>query len=335
MVFRYRNFLFDLFRLLSRINSARAVNLVLIYAGFWLSALTRRLIVWGNPFSLSVEVSSLCNLSCPQCIKGKGSIKRDCSNLSLLSFEKLAGNYRRSVFYANLYFQGEPFLNPELSQIIQVASKNGFYTCVSTNGHFLDEASCNGIITSGLDRIIVSLDGLNQASYSFYRKGGSWQKVVDGISTLVRVRKQRRATNPLLVLQFLVNRENEKEIISIKKFARTLGVDMVQLKSMQIYGNSDYNSMLPLNKRYNRYYASGSKRILNSKSGGAPCFRLWSHAVYTSDGIAVPCCYDKIPEYPLNNKTGENLWFSPEMNAFRRKLMFQRNQVGICCNCAF
>jgi MoaA/NifB/PqqE/SkfB family radical SAM enzyme len=334
MIIKYKNLFFDTLRLLGKLSPARLLNLVLIYLGFWLSRLTRRVMVLGKPFALSAEVSSLCNLHCPQCPKGIKTTNRDDNNLSVDAFESMVVRYRESVFYANLYFQGEPFLNPELPQIVRVASNLGIYTSISTNGHFLDEKTCGEAISAGLDRLIVSIDGLDQITYSHYRIGGSLPRVVEGVSTMVRVRNQGLSKNPFIVLQFLVNRNNEHQIPDLRNFARNLGVDMVQLKSMQVYENTNASDFLPSNRRYNRYHALKSSKNSSVHTTGVPCFRLYSHVVFTSDGIAVPCCYDKIPQYPLENKKGENHWFSPKLNSFRRKVMHNRKEVGICCNCA-
>jgi len=334
MIINYKNLVFDTFRLLGKLRPARLLNIALIYSGFWLSRLARRVIVLGKPYALSAEVSSLCNLHCPQCPKGIKTTNRDGNNLSVNAFGSMAARYRESVFYANLYFQGEPFLNPELSQIVRVASNSGFYTSVSTNGHFLDEKTCSETIAAGLDRLIISIDGLDQATYSHYRIGGSLLRVLKGVSNMVRVRNRGRFKNPFIVLQFLVNRHNEHQIPSLGSFARNLGVDMVQLKSMQIYENTNVSDFLPSNRKYNRYHALNSGKYPAVNKAGVPCFRLYSHVVFTSDGIAVPCCYDKIPQYPFEQKQGENHWHSPELNSFRRKVMVNRKEVGICCNCA-
>lgn len=334
MIIHYKNLFFDTFRLLGKLSPARLLNLVVIYSGFWLSRLTRRVMVLGKPFALSAEVSSLCNLQCPQCPKGMKKTNREGNNLSVDAFGSIAARYRESVFYANLYFQGEPFLNPELPKIVRVASNMGFYTSISTNGHFLDEKTCGEAIEAGLDRLIVSIDGLDQATYSHYRTGGNLLHVVEGVSTMVRVRSQGRFKNPFIVLQFLVNRHNEHQIPALGDFARNLGVDMVQLKSMQVYENTNAKDFLPSNRKYNRYHVLNTEKNTSVNKIGVPCFRLYSHVVFTSDGIAVPCCYDKIPQYPFENKMGENHWFSPELNSFRRKVMYNRKEVGICCNCA-
>ncbi|MBW6498986.1 MAG: radical SAM protein [Bacteroidales bacterium] len=310
-----------------RLNPLRIWNYLMIYAGFWLSRLTQKVVVFGRPFALSAEVAAVCNLRCPECMVGLGNTIRESKKMDAPLFEQILKKHRRHSFYTNLYFQGEPFLNRDLHHLIGLASHIGYYTSVSTNGHFLDEERCREIIDAGLDRLIVSMDGLDQDTYAFYRRGGTWQKVADGLATMARVKREEGVRHPLLVLQFLVNRKNEGQIPVLKDFAREQGADVVELKSMQVYGEEGVSAFLPGDKRFNRYAAKGKRK----KKG--PCFRLWSHAVYTSDGVLVPCCYDKVPQHPMGKGTGEDLWFSPEMHAFRKKVMTRREDAGICSNC--
>lgn len=323
----------DALRLAKRLSARRVFNFLLIQAGVLLSRLSGRVVVAGRPFSVSAEVAGICNLRCPGCMVGKKETLRNNKFMSLEVFEAIAGRHRKHAFYSNLYFQGEPFLNPLLGEKISIASKNGFYTCVSTNGHFLGEARCREVIRAGLDRIIVSLDGLDQESYAFYRQGGNWSKVVEGITTLAAVRKAERAQNPLIVVQFLVNRKNESQIAGLRQFARQIGADVAELKSMQVYDKQSAEVFLPALAGFNRYrlWLNGKPVLRRQRKG--PCSRLWSHVVYTSDGVQVPCCYDKIPEHAIGNISGEDPWVSPEMNAFRKRVMKRREDTGICCNC--
>jgi len=327
MVLQYAAFFNDLLRLTKRLNPPRLWNYLMIYIGFWLSRLSGRVVVLGRPFAVSAEVAAICNLRCPECIVGLGKTIRESKKMDTALFEQILKKHRRHSFYTNLYFQGEPFLNRDLHHLIGMASRLGYYTSVSTNGHFLDEMRCREIIDAGLDRLIVSMDGLDQETYAFYRRGGSWQKVADGLAAMARVKKELGAPSPMLVVQFLVNRKNEAQIPALKYFARQQGADVVELKSMQVYGEEGASAFLPGDERFNRYAAKGKRK----KKG--PCFRLWSHAVYTSDGVLVPCCYDKVPQHPLGKETGEDLWFSPAMHAFRKKVMTRREDTGICSNC--
>jgi MoaA/NifB/PqqE/SkfB family radical SAM enzyme len=331
MVLRYSAVFYDALRLTRKLKPLRVWNFLLIYLGLWLSRLTGKVIVFGKPFAISAEVSAVCNLRCPECIVGLGKTRRDRQRMDTKVFEQLLAYRQKHSFYVNLYFQGEPFLNPELPRLISAASGLGYYTSVSTNGHFLDEENCREVVKAGLDRLIVSLDGLDQDTYAFYRRGGNWQKVADGIANLSRVRSELGATSPLLVVQFLVNRRNEGQVHELKAFARSRGADMVELKSMQVYGQAGDSAFLPENKRFNRYKNTKGTSALVKKKG--PCYRLWSHAVYTSDGVLVPCCFDKVPAFPMGSKTDEDPWFSPAMNAFRKRVMQRRTEISICSNC--
>lgn len=332
-VLNYSLFFADFLRLTRRLTPQRILNYGLIYAGLWLSKLTGKVRVFGMPFAVSAEVASVCNLRCPECMVGQGKTNRSRKQMDPPLFREILEHHRRHSFYTNLYFQGEPFLNPALPQIISDASSLGYYTSVSTNGHFLTEDRCREVISAGLDRLIVSLDGLDQDTYAFYRVGGNWQKVVDGIAVMARIRKEMGAKHPLIVTQFLVNRKNEGQITDFIAFARKQGADVAELKTMQVYEESGAEKFLPENQQFNRYNKSGKRQSAFKKRSNRPCFRLWSHAVYTADGLLVPCCFDKVPHFPMGNIKGGDPWSSPSMNAFREKVMKQPEEIGICSNC--
>lgn len=333
MILRYSSWFHDAMRFTKRLKPKRAINLLLIKAGFFFSKLSGRVIVLGRPFSVSAEVAAACNLRCPECIVGLGKTLRQEKKMAEPIFIGILNRHKSHSFYLNLYFQGEPFLNKNLEGYIGLASSLDYYTCVSTNGHFLDETRCKSIVQSGLDRLIVSLDGLDQDTYAFYRKGGNWQQVVAGIETMARVRKAEKRNNPLIVVQFLVNKRNEGQVADLKRFARKLGADVAAFKSMQVYDEQGAEAFLPENMRFNRYKKWSGKQLLAAGRSLGPCKRLWSHVVYTSDGLQVACCYDKVPEHPFGNISGEDPWFSPEMNAFRKKVMKGRKDTAICSNC--
>jgi MoaA/NifB/PqqE/SkfB family radical SAM enzyme len=242
--------------------------------------------------------------------------------------------YHKHAFYCNLYFQGEPFLNPQLAEIINLSKSMNYYTVVSTNGHFLDEKNCIRIIESGLDKLIVSLDGIDSNSYSNYRLGGIFSKVTEGVRQVAETKKRLKKEYPLLVVQMLVNKTNEHQLDKARQFVKNLGADMLEFKSMQIYTDEGQKLFTPSGKKFNRYFQKNKTARSQSDRKGV-CSRLWSHVVYTSDGFMVPCCYDKKPEYIISgeNRLSQNLWMSEQMQDFRTRL-FKKDEVpGICRNC--
>ncbi|TVQ12537.1 MAG: radical SAM protein [Bacteroidetes bacterium] len=330
MIINPRNYFQDSLSLLKKITPGRFWNYIKILFSYKLSRIRKHPYIWAGPFSLSFETASVCNLKCAECMAGQGKVIRNRKLMKPeVALEKLE-LHRQSAFYCNLYFQGEPFLHPEIYAIIRSAAENKYYSVISTNGHFLDEKNCREIIESGLSRLIVSLDGLEQETYETYRKGGSFEKVAAGILRLSEMKKEVRSPHPFLVVQFLVNKTNEHQMGDVEKYVRTLGADKLDFKSMQIYTERGIKEFSPLNKKYNRYKDGEKGR--NTLSG---CFRLWSHMVYTSDGEVVPCCYDKIPEYSTGSteSSPRELWKSPAMQDFRKVLLAGEQTPSICSNC--
>lgn len=248
-------------------------------------------------------------------------------------FESLVRHYKKTAFYCNLYFQGEPFLNPDIFSMIKTCKTNHYYTVISTNGHFLNEENCIKIIDAGLDKLIVSLDGTDQQTYQIYRKGGRFQEVTKGIGLLSQKKKQLGRAHPFVVIQFLVSKVNEHQIEEIKILSEKLGANKLEYKSMQIYSEEGMKTFSTQLKKYNRYAGKINKIVKKTPKKG--CFRLWSHAVFTSEGRLVACCFDKTPDhasgYFMPCKT--DLWRSPTMDDLRYKLINNKDLPEICLNC--
>ena len=81
------------------------------------------------------------------------------------------------MLYLIFYFQGEPYLNPEFLDMVKFANTKKIYTATSTNAHYLNDANARKTIESGLDRLIISIDGTTQEVYEQYRVGGKLEKL--------------------------------------------------------------------------------------------------------------------------------------------------------------
>lgn len=331
MIFNRKAVFHDRIRLAKTLNFHRLFNYIKTLASFHVSVLLRRNIIWSEPFSLNIETASVCNLKCPECITGMGNTNRTRKLAEYDYVKKILSAHQKHSFYCNLYFQGEPFLNPLLPEMIKLAKKFNFYTTVSTNGHFLNENTCRKIIRNGLDRIIVSVDGPDEYSYNFYRQGGQFKKVCDGIKLLALTKKRMNCHNPLLVIQMLVNKKNEKRFSDAVDLVYDLKADKLEFKSMQVYTEKGKEELLPEKNKYNRYKNGKNKE----GKFAVPCFRLWSHMVYTSDERVVPCCYDKTPEFDINvrNTNYGDTWRSEPMQRFRSDMFDKHNIPDICSNC--
>lgn len=315
----------------------RIINAVKVLISLGLSSITKKSYTWGVPFIITVEPTVLCNLHCPQCITGRGEVHRNQSTLDLDLFKNMIEQVGDRIWYLLLFNQGEPFLNPDLIEFIEIAKRKRIYVTTSTNGHFLsNDASAENLVQSGLDAIIISLDGSEPESYARYRQGGNFQQVVNGIENLISTRERLDSNTPKVLAQCLVMKHNENQLGQMKKLAKDLKVDRLLFKTFQIESKENIQDFLPEEPKRRRYPVS-SETITTKKSLNRSCSRLWYSTVILSDGRVVPCCFDKNGAYGCGVIAPENkiekIWKSDAYNKFRVRVLQRPKSIRICHNC--
>lgn len=326
----------DRINFLRKLNGRKIINWFRLMVSYYCSKLLRRPIQWGSPVTVSIEPTTACNLRCPECPSGLRSFSRPTGNLKEDFFRKMVAELGPNLVYLYFYFQGEPYINPAFLDMVQYAHQKGIYTVTSTNGHFLNDENARKTIASGLDRIIISIDGSTQEVYEQYRKEGQLKNVLQGARNLVKWRKEMNATKPYILFQFLVVRPNEHQIDEVYQLAESIGVDEVVLKTAQIYDFEQGNPLIPTIDRYARYrkQTDGSYTIKNKLANH--CWKLWHACVVTWDGKVVPCCFDKDAQYQMGDLSTDKfaqIWHSKAYYAFRTQILKGRKHIDICNNC--
>ncbi len=321
------------FYLLRYISFKKAFNVLKVYTGYSLSVLFKKVIVLGYPYSLTTEPTNRCNLKCLECPTGNNTSTRNKGEIDFETYKKIIDEVKDYMIYQMIYFQGEPFLNKNIYKLIKYSDQNKIYTTTSTNGHYLTKENCQKIIQSGLKKIIISLDGVNQKTLEKYRIGVNYDKIITGIQTLVEEKKQTTSRFPVIHLQFLVFNHNQHQINDFKKLAKYLKVDEIELKSAQIENFKENDWLMPSNKKFARYDQSFN---IKSKLSNR-CIRIWNTLVVSWDGYIVPCCFDKNLQYQIANSNKKNIlaaWKNNEFNSFRKKLLNHRKKISMCNNCS-
>lgn len=331
------NTLSDKLRIAKHLTLGRIWNGIKLYSSFQTSRLLKVPVQWGMPLSLSIEPTTACNLGCPECPSGLKQFSRPTGKLNLEIHKNILTQASKNVFYINYYFQGEPFLHPQFLELIKEAKKHKIYTGTSTNAHFIDEKKAEQIVTSGLDRLIISIDGLTQETYESYRVYGKLDKVLEGTKHLVQAKKQLQSQTPHLIFQFLAVRANEHEIEAIKKVGKEMGIEEVRIKTAQVYNYKQGNPLIPTNEKYARYKLNKDGTYSLKWKTGNHCWRMWSSCVFTWDAKVVPCCFDKDAQHQLGSLEKQSfnaIWKSQKYKNFRKAVLTNRNQIDICQNCS-
>jgi radical SAM protein with 4Fe4S-binding SPASM domain len=324
-------------QLLKKLSLNKLRNAFKIWLSYHISKNTKNSLNKGYPISIAIEPTTSCNLRCPECPSGLRQFTRSIGMLEPVFFKQTIDSVYKELIYLTFYFQGEPYLNPHFLEMVKYANEKKIYTSTSTNAHYLTPEMATKTVASGLDRLIISIDGTTQETYEQYRIGGTLSKVIDGTKNIVEAKRNLNSNTPHIVFQFLVVKPNEHQLNDVKQLAVKLGVNEVVFKTAQVYDFKNGNALIPDNIKYSRYKknSDGTYQIKNKLLN--QCWRMWSSCVITWDGAVVPCCFDKDAKYKLGDLKTEafqTVWQSLQYNTFRKSILKSRQEIDICKNCS-
>lgn len=323
---------------MSKLTFRRVWNGIKVLSSFYWSRWTGKPIQWGMPVSISFEPTTSCNLRCPECPSGLRAFTRPTGMLQPDFFRQTIDEIHKDLLYLIFYFQGEPYLNPEFLSMVRYASAKKIYTATSTNAHYLNDERAKQTVESGLDRLIISIDGTTQEVYQQYRVGGKLEKVLEGARNIVKWKQKLNSKKPFVIFQFLVVQPNEHQMEDIKRIGKEIGVDQVRFKTAQVYDyENDPHQLIPKNEKYSRYKKDASGNVVAKNKLENHCWKLWHGNVITFDGLVVPCCFDKDAQHQLGNLQNQSMhdvWQSKNYKEFRKQLMSSRKNIDICANCS-
>jgi len=281
------------------------------------------------PVKMIIEPSDRCNLNCPLCPTGRRLAGRKETNLRLETFKKAVDPLAPYLYEAYLYNWGEPLLNPELFDLVKYCSHRRIRTVVSTNLTLFESRMMSSLMDSGLDTMIVSLDGASAGTYSQYRRQGDFDKVYQNLKAIAAEKTRRGAKYPRLVWQFIVFRHNEAEIPQAIAMAKQLGIDEIKfIASFAKMETLAYNAAdkkqeeledyLPQDHRYHLYNSNkgASRKVVQ-------CPFLWNQIAVRTDGGIAPCCgsYHKDDDFgSLANNDIMAVWNNQKYQQARKTL---------------
>ena len=264
-------------------------NLILVEFQLWIG----RTRVWGYPFEWEVDTTNICQLKCPLCHTGLGTVHRDKGTMHFETFTSTVDQMKNYCIWLSLYSWGEPFLNRDIDRFIAYAHEKRIATIVSSNlNKPLTPEMAERLIQSGLDVLIVSLDGTTQDVYETYRVTGRLDRVLNNLRLIVETRKRLGSKTPFLEWQYIVMRQNEHQIEDARRMAEEMGVDTITFKPVDFpHGEKD----IELARQWLPRAELGA-RLANPfrkpyAEDGSRCWRLWRSAVVNWDGGYAPCCY--------------------------------------------
>jgi radical SAM protein with 4Fe4S-binding SPASM domain len=301
----------------------------------------------GWPTHVQLEPTSLCNLKCALCPVTQG-LHRATGHMEYSIFKGFVDDVGDYLLLMMLWDWGEPLMNPAILDMVRTAHSRGIKTVTSTNGYLLARRGfAEDLVRSGLDNLIVAVDGITQESYSRYRQSGELAKALEGIRCVVEAKKKLSSRTPLVNFRFIPMRHNEHEIPDLVRLASELHVDVLCLKTLNPAANDMYNigrqdlethteflPTAPALRRFRYDNAEGEHRIRRHPF----CKNPWNSPTIHWDGTVSPCTYDYEERFPfgrLGDQSFREIWHGEPYRHFRRKLRQEWPNIMMCGNCSY
>jgi radical SAM protein with 4Fe4S-binding SPASM domain len=315
-----------------------------------------------RPIHFQLEPATGCNLRCKMC---------QVPDYGPEMFKNMAFEDFRRIFdqieplKVALSGAGEPFLNPELLDVIRYAHRNGASVLTTTN-FTLCTNKLEEIVASGLNLLKISIDAARPETYEKIRGRPFHDRILRDIRELQRIKKANGSSTPYLRLQFVLQHDSLGEMLEVVDLARDLGADSIYyqpLETLLVRGRKDEltegvdfdDLKARLGAARDKAKAAGigtnAGILVNSLESyfrkyeqGIPdepprriCLLPWFSLYITVDGDVRPCCsFGEGETLVLGNllrQDFEEIWNGEKYRAFRQASIDRNLRYEVCRNC--
>ncbi len=190
------------------------------------------------PYGITAEATSFCNLKCKICANSVMKRPKGYMEESLYKkiVDEVAEVFPESFFWINGY--GEPLLHKGLFDMIKYAVDCGLKKIsMNTNAMLLTEEKADQLLDSGIQHIVISIDGFKAETYESIRVGAVRDVVYKNASYLLKRVREMQGNRPTVELQMIEMPETLPEEEEWIAFWQDKGAD-IKLKTYTTWGES-------------------------------------------------------------------------------------------------
>ncbi len=304
-------------------------------------------VVAGFPYHLTIETGNVCPLRCALCPIGQEKTDLPPGFLTFENFKKIIDELGDYLVFVELYNWGEPFLNKDFFRMVKYAREHNILVTTSTNLNVFDDKICNELLESGLNLLMVSLDGASQETVETYQRGNNFATVFSNLKQVINKKRKLDLQKPLVQWKYFVTRFTENEIPLAQQLAKEVGVDYIEFAKLLcdmsqrffLDAKAQFENVkewLPTNERYSAYSKASKQR---KKALNNDCSSLWTRSVINWDGNVFPCCNVYGEKWTFGNAFEEGfsaVWNNAAYQASRERVAraSSGNKKTICHICA-
>jgi len=315
-------------------------------------------VVNTHPIYIQIDPTSYCNLSCKSC--GRDSIVDKPTHLTFDHFKKYIDIIK--PFKVAMSGTGEPFMNPQLLEMVKYAKEKESSVLITTNFTLINEKKAEQIVESGLDLLKISIDATNRETYLKIRGKDYFDKILESVDLINRIKDGMNSKTPYLRFQFVIQSENYKEIPKLIDLAVSKRINAIYLQPLLLTYVEDRKEFLSKNLMAeelkeilceSKLYADKKAISTNidnlisnfdlyfhgQKDGDAGkriCIMPWFSLFLSADGFIRPCCSFGTSVGDLGNILQEDfkeIWNNDKYLRFRKLIKKGKAPFPVCKDC--
>ncbi len=192
-----------------------------------------------------LEPTARCNLQCITCMRQQWPEVPD-GEMSMELFEKLLTQFKKFPELEKVHLAGfgEPLAHSQALKIIGKLTAAGYRVSFNTNGTLVTEEVAEQLIRLGVHSIFFSVDGLDHEMFSKIRVRGEYENVIGNMLNLRRLKQRLKTNYPKIGLEFVMMRDNLKQLPLLPKLAKEVGSPTVLVTNLLAYSEEMYKQVL-------------------------------------------------------------------------------------------
>ena len=290
-----------------------------------------------TPYSIFIEPSDKCNFRCKFCPTGdleliKKTEGRNYGNIDFDLCKKVIddiSDFEDNIKLLQLYKDGEPLLNKKMPDIISYAKKSNKFNIISTttNGYLLNEELSLNLVESGLNRINISIEGINEEQYlKISNVKIDFNKLIKNIEFLYKNKKQLEIN-----IKTVGNTLTEKEKNDFYNIFGNICDNIFIENIVSSWGNFSFNKdELNFDDKLSLYGNDIRNEVI-------VCPLIFYAIAVNSNGSVSPCCNDWQRKVIIGNAKTEkikDIWNGKKLMDLQiMHLKNQRRNHPLCSTC--
>lgn len=275
------------------------------------------------PQSIQIETTNACNLRCKMCPSNSPLNEDYTRNRTLIEWDLFTRIIDEAATFPKCHIipqgGGEPFLHPRFrDMLIYAKSKPNLTIGFVTNGTKAKPGDPELLVDLGIEEVVVSVYGYDEASHLAVTGRDNHEKVVAFLRELGETRQRRASKIPRVRVQ-------------------AVDVDIIKPERERFVrrwlDHADEVALLTQRDFSGRGFVDGQGQPLKQR----PCRKLWHETAISSDGDLGICCEDWNVDYPLGNireKSIRELWYGHELERIRKAHKSgNANDIDLCREC--